>query len=427
MVFEHQGEYPSQWTAICVDRREARGASRDGCASGCVVPRSMTGAGLGSRPTSGPGSRNSSVRTASCAAPTRSSSRRRLSSRPSSTVEPGSDRLHRRAPRTRSGSSRSAARCSSPRARTARRRRGRPSARARARRGAAVARSLGCIARTSGSTARTRCGPSSTAKASRVARCTVERLMRELGLRGAVRGKTAPHHDRRRPPRCGRGIWSIATSPRRRRTGSGSRTSPTCGPGPGSSTSRSSPTCTRGMIVGWQASRSLRTDLALDALEQAIWSRQRAGHDLDRARPSQRSRRAISRDSLHRTPRRQRRRQLGRLSRRQLRQRARRDASSGSTRPNSSATKDPGAASTTSSSPPSNGSTGSTTAASSRPRPHPTRRVRSDRYYRQTTSHTTEAETHTREPAWNPGRFRRDYVCELIDRSREQASLGRDG
>ncbi len=34
------------------------------------------------------------------------------------------------------------------------------------------------------------------------------------------------------------------------------------------------------MIVGWQASRSLRTDLALDALEQAIWSRQRAGRDL---------------------------------------------------------------------------------------------------------------------------------------------------
>ena len=27
------------------------------------------------------------------------------------------------------------------------------------------------------------------------------------------------------------------------------------------------------MIVGWQASRSLRTDLALDALEQAIWAR----------------------------------------------------------------------------------------------------------------------------------------------------------
>ncbi len=27
-------------------------------------------------------------------------------------------------------------------------------------------------------------------------------------------------------------------------------------------------------IVGWQASRSLRTDLALDALEQALWARQ---------------------------------------------------------------------------------------------------------------------------------------------------------
>jgi putative transposase len=34
------------------------------------------------------------------------------------------------------------------------------------------------------------------------------------------------------------------------------------------------------MIVGWQASTSLRTDLALDALEQALWSRQRAGADL---------------------------------------------------------------------------------------------------------------------------------------------------
>lgn len=33
-------------------------------------------------------------------------------------------------------------------------------------------------------------------------------------------------------------------------------------------------------IVGWQASRSLKTDLALDALEQAISSRQREGADL---------------------------------------------------------------------------------------------------------------------------------------------------
>ncbi len=34
------------------------------------------------------------------------------------------------------------------------------------------------------------------------------------------------------------------------------------------------------MIVGWQASRSLRSDLAIDALEMAVWNRQRAGADL---------------------------------------------------------------------------------------------------------------------------------------------------
>ena len=34
------------------------------------------------------------------------------------------------------------------------------------------------------------------------------------------------------------------------------------------------------MIVGWQAARSLRSDLALDALEQAIWARSQAGQKL---------------------------------------------------------------------------------------------------------------------------------------------------
>jgi putative transposase len=33
-------------------------------------------------------------------------------------------------------------------------------------------------------------------------------------------------------------------------------------------------------VVGWQLSRSLRTDLALDALEMGLWTRQRAGRDL---------------------------------------------------------------------------------------------------------------------------------------------------
>ncbi len=114
----------------------------------------------------------------------------------------------------------------------------------------------------------------------RVARCTVARLMRDLGRRGVVRGKpkytTLPGDGADRP----RDLVDrrfVAGTPNRLwvsdltyvRTWSGfvyvafitdvySR-----------------------MIVGWQASRSLRSDLALDALEQAIWSRSRAGQRLD--------------------------------------------------------------------------------------------------------------------------------------------------
>jgi len=33
-------------------------------------------------------------------------------------------------------------------------------------------------------------------------------------------------------------------------------------------------------VAGWQLSRSLRTDLALDALEMGIWTRRRAGREL---------------------------------------------------------------------------------------------------------------------------------------------------
>lgn len=34
------------------------------------------------------------------------------------------------------------------------------------------------------------------------------------------------------------------------------------------------------MVVGWQASRALRSDLVIDALEMAVFNRQRAGADL---------------------------------------------------------------------------------------------------------------------------------------------------
>jgi putative transposase len=68
-----------------------------------------------------------------------------------------------------------------------------------------------------------------------VARCTVERLMRELGLAGARRGRrirtTSPA-----TPRRGLRTWSNATSTRWCPTGLGSRTSPTYPPGPGWST-----------------------------------------------------------------------------------------------------------------------------------------------------------------------------------------------
>ncbi len=74
-----------------------------------------------------------------------------------------------------------------------------------------------------------------------VARCTVERLMRELGLAGVVRGR----HHRTTVLRTWSGFAYVAFI---------------------------IDACSR-YIVGWHASRSLRTDLALHALEQALWAR----------------------------------------------------------------------------------------------------------------------------------------------------------
>ena len=110
----------------------------------------------------------------------------------------------------------------------------------------------------------------------RVARGTVERLMRELGLRGVVRGRrsvrtTLPDAASDRPAdlvaRQFRAagpdrLWVADLTYVKAHSGwvyvafivdVFSR-----------------------FVVGWQASRSLRTDLALDALEMALWAR-RAG------------------------------------------------------------------------------------------------------------------------------------------------------
>jgi putative transposase len=114
----------------------------------------------------------------------------------------------------------------------------------------------------------------------KVARCTVERLMRDLGLQGCRRGRTwvrttegdetlerpADLVDRKFRASGPNGLWVADVT--YVKTHSGwvylafiidvfSR-----------------------MVVGWQASKSLRSDLAIDALEMAIWNRQRAGVSL---------------------------------------------------------------------------------------------------------------------------------------------------
>ncbi len=114
----------------------------------------------------------------------------------------------------------------------------------------------------------------------RVARCTVERLMADMGLQGCRRGRiwvrTTEGDDRLDRPADLVERQFRAPAPNRLwvadltyvKTHAGwvyvafivdvfSR-----------------------MVVGWQASRSLRSDLAIDALEMAVFNRRRAGADL---------------------------------------------------------------------------------------------------------------------------------------------------
>jgi transposase InsO family protein len=105
-----------------------------------------------------------------------------------------------------------------------------------------------------------------------VARCTVERLMAELGLRGAVRGKTrrttTPDETVPRPADLVDRDFS-ADRPNQLWVADLTYVATWSGFVYASfiidAYSR--------FIVGWQTSRSLRTDLALDALEMAIWRR----------------------------------------------------------------------------------------------------------------------------------------------------------
>ena len=112
-----------------------------------------------------------------------------------------------------------------------------------------------------------------------VARCTVERLMRADGLTGAIRGKTrrttVPAALAARP---GDLLDRDFTAPAPNRRWVADITYVATWSGFVYVAFVTDLFSRR--IVGWRSSTSLRADLALDALEQAIWQRGRDGADL---------------------------------------------------------------------------------------------------------------------------------------------------
>ena len=114
-----------------------------------------------------------------------------------------------------------------------------------------------------------------------VARCTVERLMRDLSLTGARRGKTwtrtTEADDRLDRPADLVAREFSAPAPNRLWVADLTYVKTHIG---WVYVAFIIDVYSR-MIVGWQASRSLRSDLAIDALEMAVWNRQRAGASLD--------------------------------------------------------------------------------------------------------------------------------------------------
>jgi putative transposase len=150
-----------------------------------------------------------------------------------------------------------------------------------------------------------------------VARCTVERLMREMGLEGTVRGRrcrtTVPAEAGERPLDL---VNRDFTAEQPNQLWVSDLTYVATWSGfvyvafVIDAFSR--------RIVGWRASRSLRSDLALDAQEQAIWERQEAStdglvHHSDR-------RGAVPFDSIQRAARGSGDRAIGRKDGGQLRQ-----------------------------------------------------------------------------------------------------------
>ena len=106
-----------------------------------------------------------------------------------------------------------------------------------------------------------------------VARCTVERLMRELGIGGAGQAEAAADYGAGRFGRVRRLTCWSAVSAHRRRTGAGWRTSPMSDTFSGWAYTAFVMDLFARRILGWQVADHLRSDLALDALEMAIWAR----------------------------------------------------------------------------------------------------------------------------------------------------------
>ena len=112
-----------------------------------------------------------------------------------------------------------------------------------------------------------------------VARCTVERLMRAEGLRGISREK-GPRTTRpgdgpdTRPDLVERNF--TATAPNQLWVADITY----CRTFAGWVYAAFIIDVFSRRVVGWQLSKSLRTDLALDALEMGLWTREHAGHDV---------------------------------------------------------------------------------------------------------------------------------------------------
>jgi len=147
-----------------------------------------------------------------------------------------------------------------------------------------------------------------------VARCTVERLMRKEGLQGAVRGKK--HWTTVSDPQASRPADLVerdfaAAAPNRLWLADLTYVRIWAG---FVYVSFVFDAYSR-FIVGWQAATHLRTDLAIDALEMALWRHQ---GDLDGLVHHSDRGAGVPLHPLHRTPRRGRRRHLGRFTRRRL-------------------------------------------------------------------------------------------------------------